>query len=145
LAVYSQGYPGAAWTLWRRSLLLPPNEPSPEADESSNESSGEASEEEQTIWVRPWSEVERPRRPSDFAQPDAFVLHALLQHGGLSAEQLSPLLPTDPYAVRQRLHRLRAAGFVVKEAAMWQLTPEGYPAACDMLRREAYLPDPYDP
>jgi len=141
LAVYSQGYPGVAWTLWRRSLLLPPDEPSPEADEPS----GEASEAEQTIWVRPWSEVERPQRPSDFAQPDAFVLHALLLHGGLSAGQLSPLLPTDQYALRQRLHRLRAAGFVVKEAATWQLTPAGYPAACDMLRREAYLPDPYAP
>ncbi len=141
LAVYSQGYPGVAWTLWRRSLVLPPDEPSPEADEPS----GEASEAEQTISVRPWSDVERPRRPSDFAQPDAFVLHALLLHGGLSAGQLSPLLPTDQYAVRQRLHRLRGAGFVVKKGATWQLTPEGYPAACDMLRREAYLPDPYDP
>jgi hypothetical protein len=136
LAVYSQGHPGIAWTLWRRSLLVPPN-----ADDTSDPES----ELERTIWVRPWSDVEHPRRPSDFAQPDAFVLHALLLHGGLSADQLSPLLPTDRYAVRHRLQGLSAAGFVVQEDATWQLTPAGYPAACDILRREAYLPDPYDP
>lgn len=135
LAAYSQGHPGIAWTLWRRSLLVPP-----EADETLDRKS----EPEQMIWVRPWSDVEHPRRPSDFAQPDAFVLHALLLHGGLSADQLSPLLPTDRYAVRHRLQGLRAAGFVVQEDATWQLTPAGYPAACDILRREAYLPDPYD-
>ncbi len=139
LAVYSQGHPGIAWTLWRRSLLVPPDAP-PEADEPSERES----ESGQTIWVRPWSDVEHPRRPSDFAQPDAFVLHALLLHGGLSADQLSPLLPTDQYAVRHRLQGLRAAGFVVQDDAMWHLTPAGYPAACDILRREEYLPDPYD-
>jgi len=135
LAVYSQGYPGIAWTLWRRSLLVPP-----EAEETADPES----ELERTIWVRPWSDVEHPRRPSDFAQPDAFVLHALLLHGGLSADQLSPLLPADRYAVRSRLQGLCAAGFVVQEEGTWQLTPAGYPAACDILRRETYLPDPYD-
>ena len=139
LAVYSQGHPGIAWTLWRRSLLVPPDAP-PEADDPSDRES----EPEPTIWVRPWSDVEHPRRPSDFAQPDAFVLHALLLHGGLSADQLSPLLPTDRYAVRHRLQGLRAAGFVVQDDATWHLTPAGYPAACDILRREEYLPDPYD-
>lgn len=140
LAVYSQGHPGIAWTLWRRSLLVLPDAPPSEADETSDSTS----DPEQTIWVRPWSDVERPRRPSDFAQPDAFVLHALLLHGGLSADQLSPLLPTDQYAVRHRLHGLRTAGFIVQDDATWQLTPAGYPAACDILRHEAYLPDPYD-
>jgi hypothetical protein len=140
LAVYSQGHPGIAWTLWRRSLLVPPDAPPSEADETSDRES----EVEQTIWVRPWSDVEHPRRPSGFAQPDAFVLHALLLHGGLSADQLSPLLPTDQYAVRHRLHGLRTAGFIVQDDAKWQLTPAGYPAACDILRHEAYLPDPYD-
>jgi hypothetical protein len=140
LAVYSQGHPGIAWTLWRRSLLVPPDASPLKADDPSNRES----EPEPTIWVRPWSDVEHPRRPSDFAQPDMFVLHALLLHGGLSADQLSPLLPTDWYAVRHRLQGLRTAGFVVQDGATWQLTPAGYPAACDILRREAYLPDPYN-
>lgn len=140
LAVYGQGHPGIAWTLWRRSLLVQPAAPPPEA----NDPSDHESDRRQTVWVCPWSDVKHPRRPDDFTQPDAFVLHALLLHGDLSTDQLSPLLPTDQYEVRHRLQRLRAAEFVVQQDGTWQLTPAGYPAACDILRREAYLPDPYD-
>ncbi|TQE97300.1 MAG: hypothetical protein FKY71_16205 [Spiribacter salinus] len=139
LAGFSQGHPGIARVLWRRSLLVPPDAPPPTTEEPPDPES----EAKQILWVRPWKEVDRPHLPSDVAQPVAFVLHALLLHGGLSADQLCPLLPSDAYAVRHRLQGLRDAEIITQQDGEWRLTPAGYPAACDVLRREAYLPDPY--
>lgn len=138
LAGFSQGHLGIAHMLRRRSLRVPPD-----AAPTTEEPPAPESEAKHILWVRPWKEVDRPDLSSDVAQPAGCVLHALLLHGGLSADQPCPLLPSAAYAVHHRLQGLRDAGIITRQDGEWRLTPEGYPVARDGLRREAYLADPY--
>lgn len=149
LAAYSQGDPNIAWLLWRQSLLTPADalplntEDAEQTAEKIGRAPDPKSEPRPIIWVPPWSDAEHPKLSHDATQRDTFVLHALLLHGGLSADQLCSLLPMNPYAVRHRLHHMHTAGIITQRGAEWHLTPVGYAAACDMLRKDAYLPDPH--
>ncbi len=126
LAAYSRGLPGVAWALWRRSLLHAPDTPA---------------DSERIVGVRPWGRLELPALPSGSGRDEAFILHALLLHGGLPDELLKRLLPLAPHAVRQLLHRLRDAGLVEHDGAVWRVAPSGYPVARQFLHASGYLTD----
>lgn len=139
LAIYSRGIAGVAWATWRQSLLADPDE-LPKEGEESNGQDGDSSG-ATTIWVSPWERVNRPSLPKLRRREQAFVLHALLLHGGLSADLLLQVLPLSGYDIVQTLLALQAAGFVSNEADVWQVTPLAYPEARRILRAEGYLVD----
>ncbi len=134
LAAYSLGIPGVAWDLWRRSLL---HAPDPASDGAPEPRAGP----ERIVGVRPWGRLERPALPSDAGRDEAFILQALLLHGGLPGAMLTRLLPLASHAARQVLHRLRDAGMVTHDGTVWQVSPSGYPAARQFLHDAGYLTD----
>lgn len=138
IAAYSRGIPGIAWTIWRHSLLCPPDEGAieEEAQEVARYDTG------RTIWVKPWSQLALPTIPGEIKQPYLFVLHTLLLHKGLSLQLLLSLLPLSSMEIIQALHTLRGAGLLeVDQEGIWRVTSLGYPAVRQFLHDEGYLVD----
>ncbi len=136
LAARSRGNPGVARAIWRESLQVNSAE---EVESKAQEEA--AADRGYTMWVNPWAKLGLPSLPSNADREDAQVLHTLLLHNGLSAEQLSDLLPLGRAKVMQIIHRLRAARLVTDEAERWIITPLGYPAVRAFLGREGFLAD----
>ena len=128
LAAYSCGIPGVAWALWRDHLVLVPG-----ARDDGDLAS---------VRVKPWLEASHLALPGRLAQPDCFVLHAILMHQAISREMLAAILPLSLAETAQSLHRLQMAGFLERINARWLVTPQGYPAVREKLREQRYLVDP---
>lgn len=170
LAVASRGNPGIAWAIWRASLYLAADEDldavragidqahaETEAQESGDQETDEDSEpvvkekaraaarldKGLTVWIRQWDDLELPRLPANAHTVEAFILHALLIHGGLPHRLLSDLLPLQPGALLSGMRRLQAVGIVHESIeSLWRVTPAAYPAVRSFLSREGYLLDP---
>ncbi|WP_263788364.1 hypothetical protein [Salinibacter grassmerensis] len=125
LAAHSDGNPGVAWALWRRSLQAP----GPEASAAT------------MATVPPWPALDRPGRPDAPEGSDLLLLHALVLHGGLPDAVLAHVTPVERYERRERLRTLHREGLLTKADGAWQVTAAGYPVACALLRDEAYLSD----
>ncbi len=137
LATYSRGNLGVAWAIWRTALSSEPVDDVPNKAEADQQMAG------QTIWVKPWSQVEHPTLPSGAGRDTAFVLHALLFHGGLPTEMMGRLLPMTSGRITEILDALRIAGLVSREGGLWQVTASGYPAVRKFLQRDSYLTDAF--
>lgn len=125
LAAHSDGNPGVAWSLWRRSLQAP----GPEASAAT------------MATVPSWSALDRPGPPDAPERSDLLLLHALVLHGGLPDAVLDHVTPVERYERHERLRTLRRGGLLVKADGAWQVTAAGYPVVCALLRDEAYLSD----
>lgn len=134
LASYSRGIPGVARSLWRRSLVADPATESSTSDDDGGRD-GPAC----VAGAYDWSQFEPPSMPSDTGGDARFVLHAILLHGGLTADTLVRLLPLTRHAIRQALHELGDAELVARDENVWQVTPQGYPAVRRSLREHGYI------
>lgn len=137
LATYSRGNLGVAWAIWRTALSSEP------VGEAAAEAEANERVSRRTIWVTPWSRVERPAVPSDAGRDAAFVLHALLLHGGLPAAMVARLLPMRSTEITEVLDKLRVAGLVAREDGRWQVTVRGYPPVREFLEAKGYLTDDF--
>jgi hypothetical protein len=137
LAARSRGIPLIAWATWRHSLNIA-------MDQGVEEKARKAAVEDggQTIWVRPWSQLDLPRIPQGVSHPETFLLHAILLHDGLPEEILPHLLPFSANEIKKNLLRLSTAGLLKEEEGMWRVTLLGYPAVRQYLGDEDYLVDP---
>jgi predicted transcriptional regulator len=82
--------------------------------------------------------------PLSVGTDESIVLHALLLHGGASADLLERLLPLSHSQVRQVLRQLMTAGLVeVRPDRCWQVTTLGYPAVRQFMENEGYLVDAF--
>ncbi len=139
LAAHSRGIAGVAWALWRSSLHTEPDEALKIAtDQEAQEGSGH-----DTVWVTPWEQVQHPSLPDGAGRDEAFVLHALLLHNGLEPQLLQQILSMSANQVMETLFRLEAANLVVRNDAIWQVTPLGYPAVRTFLQKNGYLIDQF--
>jgi hypothetical protein len=138
LAASSRGILGVAWAYWQDSLKARPDEMM--AEEAQIEQ-GKIPQE--TIWVNPWDDLERPSLPPGAGRDEAFILHALLLHNGLSFELLPQLLPLSPSQVAETLFRLKDAGLVVRRHELLRVSPRGYPAVRQFLNSSGYLLDQF--
>lgn len=138
LAAHSRGIPGVAWTYWRNCLQIAEDGDIDQAvvDEA-------RADRGYTLWVKPWSQVRLPIVPGWAGTQELFILHALLLHGGLSAEVLAEILPFSDNEVRQISHRLRNEGLVGLNDGVWHVTLLGYPAVRQFLASEGYLVDTF--
>ncbi len=136
VAARSRGNPGVAWALWRHSLNIAVDEDvKEEAQAAAERSSG------RTIWVRPWEKLDLPAVPTDLDTNGAFILHALLLHGGLPHNTLASLLSDHPTHIVQNLRRLQAEQIIAERCGAWYVTPLGYPSVRSYMRQEDYLVD----
>ena len=135
LLAHSRGLAGVAHAIWRIALrYVPDSTETMDVVES-------ASSSRRTIWVAPWGQLELPTVPSGAGHEVAFVLHALLLHGGLTTDLLTELLPRVPHQVTAVLAMLDDRGLVRSEGDVWTISPLGYPAVREFLKNEEYLLD----
>lgn len=136
LAAFSRGIPGVAWVIWRYSLQY-------EIDEAVEMKAQETAEQDRclTMWVKTWSQLDLPAPPRPAAQPQLFVLHTLLLHGGLATEGLTQVLPLSATEVMESIHRLRAGGVIETVGDRIQVTAMSYPIVRKVLFQEGYLVD----
>jgi hypothetical protein len=136
LAAFSRGIPGVAWTIWRFSLQY-------EIDEAVGMRAQETAEKDRrlTMWVKTWSQLDLPEPPRSMTQPQLFVLHALLLHGGLTNQGLAQVLPLSAAEVIESVHRLQPAGVIETVGDRYRVTAISYPAVRKILFQEGYLVD----
>ncbi|MCB0114624.1 MAG: hypothetical protein R2873_24190 [Caldilineaceae bacterium] len=133
LATRSRGNPGVAWRIWRHSLQVSADdEIDKKAEESAEEDSG------LTIWVRPWAKLTLPQLPPDAGKIEAFLLHALLIHGGMDDHLLVQLLPFSSTDVAHGLQRLNRAELIERNDDGWQIQALGYPTVRSFLNQEGF-------
>ncbi len=94
-----------------------------------------------TMWVRTWSQLDLPALPRPVTQPQLFVLHALLLHGGLAPDGLTQVLPLSATEVTESIHRLRAGGVIETVGDRIQVTAMSYAIVRKVLFSEGYLVD----
>ena len=138
LAAHSRGIFGIAWAVWRASLRTEPDEKMAVEDDT-----GKPKIPHQTIWVTPWNELNLLSLPSGAGRDEAFMLHTLLLHNGLSLELLQNLLPLSPSQVMETIFRLEEARLVAQNDTLWQVSPQGYPAVRQFLKTNGYLVDQF--
>ncbi len=136
LAAYSRGNLGVAVDAWRTALRT---EPDQVLAEEVQKDEGDISQ--QTIWVTPWEQLKLPSIPAEAKHHEAFVLHVLLLHNGLSLEWLQQLLPMTPNLVTETLIRLKEAGITQQRDEIWEVTRSGYPVVRQFLQSSGYLVD----
>lgn len=136
LAARSRGNLGVARAIWRECLLVKEQE---EVEAKAQEEA--AGDRGYTMWVTPWPKVNLPVLPPGAGRAEAFVLHALLLHNGLSSTVLPDLLPLERGEVVRIVQSLRTARLVAADAERWAVTLAGYPAVRTFLSGEGFLTD----
>ena len=142
LAAYSRGILGIAWVVWRASLRTRSD------DEKLARITAEAPGElpcltQNTVWIAPWDPLQQPALPPGAGRKQAFVLHSLLLHDGLSADLLGQLLPLSANQVLETLYLLQDAMLVEQDGAggIWRVAPMGYPTVRKFLHDEGFFVD----
>lgn len=136
LAAHGRGLPGVIWELWRRCLQIG-------IDVNLNKlvEAQAASDKRYTIWVRPWAHLKLPTVPGTSGTDESLVLHAILLHGGASAQLLASLLPLSDNEVRRILRTCCEWGLIEKKHGTWNVTLLAYPNVRSFLIMEGYLVD----
>lgn len=141
LAVESRGIPLVAWSIWRNSLKLAPDEDVADMAKEVADKDVVASASAKTIWVKAFEDVETPQIPADIGQPAAFLLMYLLQHDGLSSDAIFDLLNFEKDRLIGLLTRLQNSGIIVNENELWRASWQGYPAIRRFLAEQDHLQD----
>ena len=136
LALHSRGIPLVAWSTWRSSMNMAPEE---EVAEAAKDAA--AADRGKTIWVKPFEKISKPEIPSGLGRSASFILQLLLLQDGLPQDLIYRLLDFDKDAIAGTLYRLRRAGLVVLENDIWRVSWIGYPEVRRYLSQEDYLMD----
>lgn len=141
LANYARGIPLVAWAIWRYCLRS--TQPAVTADEDDQLAKALRSDDEHTVWLKPWSATELPAMPGKTNNLHIFTLHTLLLHGQLEIEWLAHLLPFSTAEILTTLKELASLQLIELEKGMWRVAPLGYPSIRNFLQREGYLLDSF--
>ncbi|MBU1109208.1 MAG: hypothetical protein KKB51_21195 [Candidatus Riflebacteria bacterium] len=141
LAVESRGIPLVAWSIWRNSLKLAPEEDVADIAREVADKDATASATAKTIWVKAYKDIELPQLPSGLGQLTAFLLMYLLQHDGLASPAIFDLLDFEDDQLIGLLNRLQKSGIIVNENELWRASWQGYPAIRRFLAEQDHLQD----
>ncbi|MGM0599280.1 MAG: hypothetical protein ACQETH_05600 [Candidatus Rifleibacteriota bacterium] len=136
LALHSRGIPLVAWSIWRSSLNMAPEE---EVAEAAKDAA--AADRGKTIWVKPFEKISKPEVPSGLGRSASFILQLLLIQDGLPQDIIYKLLDFDKDAIAGTLYRLRQAGVLLFEKDIWRVSWIGYSEVRRYLSQEDYLLD----
>jgi hypothetical protein len=143
LAAYSRGVLGVAWAFWRASLRAEPGDEAAKEAEAEEAGADRPTIPHQTIWVTPWDQLTRPSLSAGAGRDEAFVLHALLLHNGLTLDVLQQILPLSSSQVMETIFLLEDTALVARHDTVWQVTRLGYPAVRQFLQTNGYLVDQF--
>ncbi|MDY8109813.1 hypothetical protein U0C82_11755 [Fulvimarina sp. 2208YS6-2-32] len=132
LAGRSLGIPWVAWHMWRRSLRLG-SDPDLEIE---TDADGRSETDEQVLWVAALDEYVLP---ADRDQTVLLVLHALILHGGLTADELRLVLPS--VGESNVVSALISAGFVQRHDTLLKCRAAAYPAIREGLMSAGFPMD----
>lgn len=139
LAARSRGIPPIAWSIWRYSLRIGADA---EIEDSAKESALEdALEDKETIWVQGWDQLNLPDVPFQAGSEEAFVLHALLLHNGLSPQILSQILPLSGTGTLATVRRLEDHKLIFRAGDELRIPSLAYPEVRRFLNEEGFAPD----
>lgn len=142
LASHARGQAGIAREIWRNNLRLAEEIKEEEAENGDGKKKvEEPGWSPDTLWVPAWSKVEHPSLPPGAGNPERFVLHALLLHGGLASETIPQVAPVSSSEAVRVLHRLKASGIASQSKDGWSVTLTGYPTARSELSSQGFLTD----
>ncbi len=154
LAAHCRGNIGLAREYWRQRLRAEPETEEAAAGdvETASESAregpgGEAGAVDQpepvsaTVWVS--AVLGEPTLPSETDEDIAFVLHALLLHGGLQAELLPGLLPLPAHRITAIVRRLEALHVLQFADGRWRIAPLAYVVVRQLLQQRDFLTDDF--
>jgi hypothetical protein len=136
LARQSRGITLVAWSIWRSSLRL-----APENDVEATARDAAVADRGRTIWVKPYEKVFLPEISKSPGKPASYLLQFLLLHDGLPPEVVYQLLEFDKDLIFSILQRFRKAGLVVPDRGLWRVSWQGYPQVRNFLEQEDYLLD----
>lgn len=140
LAARSRGVPWIAWALWRRSLRTrrdSDGESAERRDTANSNSSRIADDDKATIWLV---------KPEEHVLPDAherrsrLILHALLLHGSLTAEELTSVLPLSDDTVL--VPALVSAGLVELSSGQYRCAVTAYASVFESLATAGFSTPP---
>lgn len=138
LAAFSRGIPGVAWSIWGSALRS-----LPEDTDSSCKDPVDTSDDQTTIWLPPWEQLEVPIRSSNLDKLELLVLHNILLHAGLSLEKLQQVSSFTATECSLALSALKNAGYLEYQSNVWQVTAAAYPTARQMIKSQGYLTDAF--
>ena len=128
LAARSRGIPWVAWQLWQRSLRTRRVDKD-DAGEQERDVDADAREDaENTLWL---VEADEFVMPVGHERAARLVLHALLLHGGLDADELARVLPSA--GASNVVLALGRAGFVERVEGRYRCAACAYPATFESL------------
>ncbi len=114
LAALSRGIPWVAWHLWRQALRSNDDADMPTANDHDHR---------QTLWVAALNEL---ALPGNHPQVALLVLHALLIHGSLTAEELHLTTPVDGRTAI--IASLLRSGFIERSGDDLRVRTAAYPS-----------------
>lgn len=133
LAMYARGNPGIARSIWRNNLEVEVGLPSIQSPKIN----------QQTLWILPWQKIPHPDIHGYTTRDEAFILHALLIHNGLSAKLLPQVTPLVDYQVLAKLSCLKTANLVTEKSGRWLVSAQGYLVVREFLLDSGYLVDQF--
>jgi len=140
VAAHSRGIPGVAWAFWRKSLAISGSQTIEKSAHEAADADGDA-DGDATVWVKKWETLELPEIPAALGDAGAFVLHAVLLHGGLGFEELGYLVPGSPVQLAHDLNLLQRAQILEEREERYRVTALGYPTARKFLAQESFMTD----
>jgi len=137
LAAYSRGIPGIAWSIWSNSLYSLPDK----NINTSVKASVIERNDQDTIWVLPWEQINLFSFPADLTMPQLLLAHNLLLHDGLDFESLTYVLPFSATECGQALLALTNIGLIEQSSDQWRVSAAAYSAIRQLLKGNDYLID----
>ncbi|WP_303290530.1 helix-turn-helix domain-containing protein [Marinobacter sp. SS5-14b] len=135
LACMARGNRGVALAIWQRALRAKPEE--------NAEHEGETPTNGPKCWVTPLEQLSLPAVPQSAGRQPGHILHALLLHSGLTADQLALVTGLPGPEISLTLARCLRAELITRDepANRYRLTPLGYPAVRKYLQSRGYPVD----
>lgn len=139
LAALSRGNPGVALAIWRQRLRSLPDDDTGRKNRETDAGAG------RQCWVAPLGQASLPALPAEADVSAGHVLHALLLHNGLNADELAVVTGLSQQEVRLALAPLLRAELAAPDAerGCYRVRPLGYPAVRRYLQARGYLVDAF--
>jgi hypothetical protein len=137
LATLSRGNRGVALAIWQRTLRARPEKDDEDMGKEVVRLAGSR------CWVAPLDQISLPSVPASAGRQPSHILHALLLHDGLNAEQLALVTGMQKQDIALTLDRLIRAELVGcdRESNVFRVTPLGYPSVRKNLQARGYPVD----
>ncbi|WP_372964398.1 hypothetical protein [Marinobacter sp.] len=137
LANLARGNRGVTHAIWQRTLRAKPEEETGQDDDEENPVDGPK------CWVVPLHQLSLPSVPHGSGLQAGFVLHALLMHNGLTAEQLEWVTGSAARELTLTLARFIRADVILQDetTGVYRLTPLGYPSVRKYLQSKGFPVD----